>query len=43
MFLAQFREKSVSESSVSRRKEPDMEEFVGSGIDSGVQPVPLVV
>ena len=43
MFLTEFREKHRGNRGGSRRIEPHMEQAVSVGIDSGVQPVPLVI
>ena len=43
VFLAEFREKRVSDTIVCRRFKLCMEEFVRFWVDSSVQPVPFVV
>lgn len=43
MFLQQFLQEPFNENDCSGRDEPHMQEFVGFGIDGGVQSVALVV
>jgi len=43
MFLAEFVQKHLGERSCSRREESDVEILLGMGINSGVQPVALIV
>ena len=43
LFLAEFAEKQQRQLRSPGLKQPDVEEFVCLGIDSGVQPVALIV